>query len=56
MPRWHFVGDDKGMRNGIGDVVGYKGAVTPTPLTEREVKGMLKIHQEGQDVGLTHRR
>ena len=49
----NFVGDDKGMRNGIGDVVvGYKGAVTPTPLTEREVKGMLKIHQEGQDVGL----
>ena len=44
----NFVGDDKGMRNGIGDVVvGYKGAVTPTPLTEREVKGMLKIHQEG---------
>ena len=49
----NFVGDDKGMRNGIGDVVvGYKGAVTPTPLTEREVEGMLKIHQEGQDVGL----
>ena len=49
----NFVGDDKGMRNGIGDVVvGYKGAVTPTPLTEREVQGMLKIHQEGQDVGL----
>ncbi len=49
----NFVGDDKGMRNGIGDVVvGYKGAVTPTPLTKREVEGMLKIHQEGQDVGL----
>jgi len=48
----NFVGDDPGMRNGIGDVVaGYKGAVVPVPLTDREVTGMLKITLEGQDVG-----
>ena len=49
----NFVGDDPGMRNGIGDVVaGYKGAVVPVPLTDREVTGMLKITLEGQDVGV----
>jgi len=45
----NFVGMDHGMRNGIGDViVGYKGAVTPVPLSKNEARTMLAVHVDGQ--------
>ncbi|KAH8063025.1 transcription termination factor nusG [Aureococcus anophagefferens] len=48
----NFVGIDAGMRNGIGEIVeGYKGAVTPVPLSAREAQMMLSVHLEGQEVG-----
>ena len=48
----NFVGIDAGMRNGIGEIVeGYKGAVTPVPLSENEARNMLSVHLQGQDVG-----